>query len=162
MWVFGYGSLMSDGWEAAHGCVRRCTGTLSGYRRAFNKASIRNWGTKAAPCPTLNLKAEPSASCVGVAFEFPADKSAAVSGYLARREGPGFSLTELKVRLQTGEEVGAVVPMYSGPNTLREMPAAEIVALIRNTAGTSGACSNYVRDVARQLVALGIDDPAVA
>jgi cation transport protein ChaC len=45
MWVFAYGSLMSDGWENEWGCLRRCRAELGGYRRAFNKASVRNWGT---------------------------------------------------------------------------------------------------------------------
>lgn len=39
MWVFGYGSLMWDGWEQEFGCLRRCVAVLKGYRRTFNKAS---------------------------------------------------------------------------------------------------------------------------
>jgi hypothetical protein len=33
MWIFGYGSLMFDGWESGYGCVRREWASLSGYRR---------------------------------------------------------------------------------------------------------------------------------
>jgi cation transport regulator ChaC len=55
MWIFGYGSLMWDGWESEFACQERAMATLSGYRRAFNKLSVANWGTKDAPCPTLKL-----------------------------------------------------------------------------------------------------------
>ena len=44
MWIFGYGSLMFDGWEAACGCVDRKCAELPGYRRAFNKKSVEILG----------------------------------------------------------------------------------------------------------------------
>ena len=65
MWIFGYGSLMWDGWESEFVCQERATATLPGYRRAFNKLSVANWGTKEAPCPTLNLHEDRDASCQG-------------------------------------------------------------------------------------------------
>jgi hypothetical protein len=42
MWIFGYGSLMFDGWESGYGCVRREWASLSGYRRVFGKKSVKN------------------------------------------------------------------------------------------------------------------------
>jgi cation transport protein ChaC len=42
MWVFGYGSLIWDGWENSYGCLRKCVAVLNGYRRTFNKASTKN------------------------------------------------------------------------------------------------------------------------
>src|SRR4030095_13044058 len=58
MWVFGYGSLMWDGGEVEFGAARRERATLSGVRREFNKASWKNWGTRAVPAPTLGLVEE--------------------------------------------------------------------------------------------------------
>jgi len=55
VWVFGYGSLITDGWEVRHNCLGRHIADLAGYCRVFNKASVRNWGTKTAPGLTLNL-----------------------------------------------------------------------------------------------------------
>jgi cation transport protein ChaC len=49
MWVFGYGSLMWDGWQTKHACIRRVPAELDGYSRAFNKASVRYWGSKNHP-----------------------------------------------------------------------------------------------------------------
>jgi cation transport regulator ChaC len=55
MWVFGYGSLMWDNWQALHGGANGVLAELKGYERSFNKASQVNWGTNTAPGPTLNL-----------------------------------------------------------------------------------------------------------
>jgi len=55
MWIFGYGSLMFDGWEAACGCTGRRWADLPGYRRSFNKKSVESRGTPEAPGLTLNL-----------------------------------------------------------------------------------------------------------
>src|SRR6266516_5412200 len=55
MWIFGYGSLMFDGWEAACGCTDRKWADLPGYRRCFNKKSVESRGTREAPGLTLNL-----------------------------------------------------------------------------------------------------------
>jgi glutathione-specific gamma-glutamylcyclotransferase len=95
MWVFGYGSLMWDGWENSYGCVRKCVAVLNGYRRTFNKASTKNRGSKKAPCPTLNLEKDVAGSCKGMAFEFPDAQAGGVLAYLATREGKDFCLDRL-------------------------------------------------------------------
>jgi len=87
VWVFGYGSLITDGWEVRHNCLGRHIADLAGYCRVFNKASVRNWGTKTAPGLTLNLAKTKSGICRGVAFEFTDAQSGAVLKELEEREG---------------------------------------------------------------------------
>jgi glutathione-specific gamma-glutamylcyclotransferase len=161
MWIFGYGSLMWDGWETHRGCIHRVTAELRGYARTFNKLSVRNWGTPRYPGPTLNLIASKSL-CRGIAFEFPEMRSADIMAYLIRREGKNFTLNELPIVLKGGTAVTASVPLYEGPNVLPPTSAPEIAAMALRAKGVSGSCAEYIKGVADHLAQLGIDDPAVA
>ncbi len=160
MWVFSYGSLMWDNWEVDFGCLSRVRATLPGFRRVFNKASVKNWGTQQNPSPTLNVAADPSASCKGVAFEFAEDKRGRVLAYLKRREGEGFEFQDHRIQLDGGRWVNAVVPIYSG-NMLKGKTASELAEMARVAIGTQGTGIDYVRSVATKLAESGINDPAV-
>jgi cation transport protein ChaC len=160
MWVFGYGSLMWDGWEANRGCLRRVIAELRGYARTFNKLSVRNWGTHSCPGPTLNLIAGDS-SCQGVAFEFSEACSADIVAYLVKREGKNFILNERPIVLKEGAEVTALVPLYEGPNIIPPTSAFEIAAMALRAKGMSGTAAGYIKSVADHLQELGIDDPMV-
>lgn len=162
MWVFGYGSLMGDGWEASRGCTRRALAQLPGHTRAFNKASIRNWGTKSNPCPTLNLVPKMSSTCRGIAFEFPENRAGEIRAYLIEREGKAFVLRRLLICLDDGSTVEALVPIYSGKNLLPADDQAKLVRMILRARGSDGSGIEYVRGVARTLAEVGIDDPVVA
>jgi glutathione-specific gamma-glutamylcyclotransferase len=162
MWIFGYGSLMWDCWEGHHGCVRRVRAELPGYQRAFNKASVRNWGTNVNPCPTLNIVKSSSANCRGIAFEFPDDRAAQVRKYLLDREGKGFALRTLGIRLDDGTRTDALVPIYEGKNILLASDLPTLRRMILTAHGTSGSGSEYVLGVARELQKAGIEDVIVA
>jgi cation transport protein ChaC len=161
MWVFGYGSLAWDNWTAEFGCLRRIVAELPGFRRTFDKGSVKNWGSTDNPCPTLNLAADPSRTCKGVAFEFPEEKRKEVIEYLKKREGKGFRLQLTELRLGTGDRVSAVVPIYSGKNLLDGRSSAELAAMVRVAQGDNGKCIDYARNIAMKLADLGIDDPDV-
>lgn len=161
MWVFGYGSLMWDGWEKELGCQRRVEADLLGYCRVFNKASVRNWGSKLQPGPTLNLQAREHGKCRGIAFEFSGDKQAAVMDVLKDREG-GFDLNPLAVKLADGSSVAAVTLIYKGKNIIADKSTEDIVAMIAVASGTSGSCRDYATSVIAQIRALGVDDAAIA
>jgi glutathione-specific gamma-glutamylcyclotransferase len=161
MWIFGYGSLMWDGWENRTGFQRRVIASLQGYRRIFNKASIRNWGDRQHPGPTLNIEPCEGDACKGIAFEFEEYSRDGVLAYLREREGRGFALRDLQLRVPSEIDVVALVPMYAGPNILTSRDLRDLAAQVRAAKGTSGRCLDYVRSVERELAHLNIDDPAV-
>jgi cation transport protein ChaC len=161
MWVFAYGSLMWDGWESDRGCMRRALADLQGYQRIFNKASVRNWGTNADPCPTLNLERVASGKCRGAAFEFPNDRADEIRAYLEKREGKGFELHTLTLSFDDGSRVEAFVPIYDGKNVLAIRGVSELVRMIVSANGTNGSGIDYVRGVTLELARAGIDDPVV-
>ncbi|MCL6306936.1 gamma-glutamylcyclotransferase [Pseudomonas syringae] len=161
MWVFGFGSLMADGWEKDFFCIQRVKAELKGYRRVFNKASVSNWGTRDCPCPTLNLVFEANASCVGIAFEFSEEMRDEVEAYLARREGKNFNLSVVEVVAEGSGAVEALVSLYAGRNIIRTLDMQETFKLVSYAKGSSGKCTDYVVDVYEQLKKLDINDPAV-
>jgi cation transport protein ChaC len=161
MWIFGYGSLMWDGWEKDYFCLRKVQADLQGYGRIFNKSSTKNWGSKTAPGPTLNLHKAEQLSCSGIAFEFSDLDKALILAYLEKREGKGFSLTPFLVRLEDGSEVEAHVPIYAGPNIIEQKSLDEIAGMVMVASGSSGTCLEYVASISSQLVALEIEDAAV-
>jgi len=162
MWFFGYGSLMWDGWEATRGCIRRARAGLSGYRRVFNKASVRNWGTKEFPAPTLNLIKSDSAHCYGMAFEFPDECEQEIREYLVKREGKSFALRQIPAQLENGDEITAIVPIYEGNNLIHADRIAILVEMILQASGKDGKCIFYLKGLTEELHRLGIDDPAVS
>lgn len=161
MWIFGYGSLMTDKWEQSYGCTQRVVAELHGYRRTFSKASVVNWGTRSCPCPTLNLESGADALCVGIAFEFPEARRDEIEDYLAEREGKDFVLSSLEIVVNKGMAAQALVPLYTGKNILAPAMKQELVASVQQARGTRGACADYVVDVYDQLAQLGINDPVV-
>lgn len=159
MWVFGYGSLMWDGWECSRGCSFRTVASLPGFRRTFNKASVVKWGTKQHPGPTLNLECDPAAASTGMAFEFPDMKPDELLCYLKQREACDSVVH--KIVLADGRKVVAFVSLYTGKNLMRGKTLSERVEMARKASGTSGSCFDYVRSVAEKLAELGLDDRAV-
>jgi glutathione-specific gamma-glutamylcyclotransferase len=164
LWVFGYGSLMWDGWETQRpGFIRRVFADLPGYRRQFNKLSVRNWGTPDVPGPTLNLQESASSVCPGIAFEFGKNYRQAVIKYLEDREGENFVLANVRIRL-TGDiiERPARTPLYQGHNIIRNKSISDIALMVKRAKGRDGPCRTYVDSIAAKLEELEISDPAVA
>jgi glutathione-specific gamma-glutamylcyclotransferase len=163
MWVFGYGSLMWDGWERTFGGLRVDRAVLVGYRRSFNKKSVENWGTSAAPAPTLGLEPDRNANCIGTAFEFLDDQRTGIEDELRDREGKSFELPELPVRLPDGREVHAVTPVNdrSKRTYIGRIPIAQRASMAKSATGTCGTCLDYVRNIHNKLQSLGIADTDV-
>jgi cation transport protein ChaC len=163
MLVFGYGSLMWDRWEREFGCTKTEVATLHGFQRDFNKASIRNWGSKDSPAPTLGLAPSAQGECRGMAFEFPDAQQEAVLAALRKREGDSFALEPREITLASGSRVTAIVPVndrtrrsFLGGRSLQER-----AQMARAARGDNGSCVAYVKGIREKLAALQIQDAAV-
>jgi cation transport regulator ChaC len=113
---------------------------------------VRRWGLEPG-----------DGSCVGTAFEFPDAERAAIEAQLRGREGASFSLVELQVRLPDGRDVNALTPVNDRQHRtyIGGVPLDRRAAMARTAKGTSGACSNYVRNIHQKLIDLRINDPDV-
>lgn len=161
MWIFGYGSLIFDGWEATCGCVDRKCAELPGYRRAFNKKSVKYWGTPAAPGLTLNLAQAEDNICRGIAFAFEDnDRAKQILLDLEKREA--CKPRALTVELEGGQEITAHVFIYEGRNLIDEsMTVVDKADIVVKAKGLSGSDFDYVRKTYDDLKGVGIDDLAV-
>jgi glutathione-specific gamma-glutamylcyclotransferase len=153
---------MWDGWHTAYGCSRSAVGVLDGFRRAFDKPSVRNWGTKAVPGPTLNLVRDHEACCRGIAFEFPESRREAVVAYLDGREGKSFPLREHAINVEGAGSVVALIPLYEGKNVIACLSVDQTADMVARAVGRDGRCIDYVTSIAAKLQELGIEDVAVA
>ena len=162
MWIFGYGSLMFDGWETAHGCIDRKWANLAGYRRSFNKKSVESRGTSKLPGLTLNLVPAEFATCRGVAFQFEDnDRAEELLRLVARREA--CKGRELSILIDGGSAIKAWVYIYEGENLIDEKsPPPERAAMVLKASGIRGPNFDYVKMVYEGLGSVGIDDPAVS
>jgi cation transport protein ChaC len=163
MWVFGYGSLMWDGWEQPLGGLRIDGAVLTGFRRSFNKQSVTNWGTSNGPGPTLGLEPRQAGKCIGTAFSFPDKTRTAVVNLLTRREGPSFALIELPVLLPDGREIIALTPVNdrSKSTYIGNVSLKKRAAMAKTARGNKGACADYIRNIYKKLDSLGIPDSDV-
>lgn len=153
---------MYDRWQSEFQCLEVTRADLPDHARVFNKKSSVNWGTRAAPGPTLNVIPLEGRKCTGIAFRFDESQRDAVLGRLMVREGKGFELLNKDVVLAGGTAVSAMVPLYVGRNVFDTVNPTELAMHALNAEGTSGRCRDYIDSAYRQLQLLGIDDPAVS
>lgn len=163
MWIFGYGSLMWDGWEREYGAERSERAALQSYHRAFNKASWENWGTREIPGPTLGLEPKQGDTCIGTAFLISHEKSSEALRKLTKREGKSFTFNEEEIVLADGRRVGALVPINdrTRPTYIGKLEPSKLADLAKKANGNSGKCSDYVKNTREMLKSLGITDPHV-
>lgn len=158
MWLFGYGSLMWDGWEDRFSCMRRVSADLEGHARIFNKKSLQRWGTHEKPGLTLNLG--PSGTCRGVAFAFDDAAQSDIEDYLTHRET--CTATEVPLKLPDATAVGALTYIYDGPRLIDEGVSLEAqAAMIMEAKGHAGSSFDYIKGVRAHLAELGVTDPVV-
>jgi cation transport protein ChaC len=161
LWVFGYGSLM---WRPGFPFVERRHAHLHGYHRALCVVSHVHRGTPERPGLVLGL--DRGGRCHGVAFRVAAEEAQETVEYLrAREQVTGVYLERrLPVRLAGGERVGALAytvdrahPQYAG-----RLPEDDLLRLVRQGVGVSGANPDYVRSTHAHLLEMGVTDPVLA
>lgn len=163
MWVFAYGSLMTD--PGVHFTeVRRAT--LPGHTRRFilrDENGAR--GTPEAPGLMAALDTAPQGeACDGLAFRISADLVEPESKLLWAREmiAPGYHA--VMVPAQVGE---ATVPIlaFTADHEAEVIDGtlshAEQVRLIAKGTGIFGSSLEYLEKIDRQFAALGITDDAI-
>ena len=161
LWVFGYGSLM---WQPGFPYRERRHALLRGYHRALCVLSHVHRGTPEQPGLVLGL--DRGGSCHGVAFRVAAEDVEETIAYLrAREQVTGVYLERrVSVQLAGGGTVDALVYVvdrghgqYAGP-----IAEAEVLRLVRQGRGVSGANPDYVRSTHEHLTEMGVVDPLLA
>jgi cation transport protein ChaC len=158
LWVFGYGSLM---WRPGFPYLERRHAHLYGYHRSLCIFSHVHRGTPDNPGLVLGL--DRGGRCHGVAFRVAAQEIDATIHYLREREQATAVYLErrLPVRIGDGEIVNALAyvadrkhPQYAG-----RLSFDEVLKLVRQGRGVSGANPDYVRSTHEHLLGMGIIDP---
>lgn len=161
LWVFGYGSLM---WRPGFPYLERRHARCHGYHRWLCVLSHVHRGTPERPGLVLGL--DRGGRCHGVAFRVPAAEADATIRYLREREQVTAVYVErrLTIRLDDGRGVAALTyivdrthPQYAG-----RLPESEVLRLVRQGVGVSGANPDYVRSTHEHLVQMGVTDPMLA
>jgi cation transport protein ChaC len=159
-WVFGYGSLI---WNPGFKFLRSDKALLRGAHRALSIYSHRHRGTPELPGLVFGLSR--GGSCLGVAFEVEAALWPQTFDYLQEREQDRGVYREAwrNVTLSSGEVVKALAYLVNEQHVqfAGRLDVAEQVRLIARSSGESGRNTEYVRNTARHLLALGIRDKAL-
>ena len=161
LWVFGYGSLM---WRPGFAYRERHLAALHGYHRSLCIYSHVHRGTPETPGLVLGL--DRGGRCRGVAFGVdPADRDETLAYLRAREQVTGVYLERhVTIRLDDGRTVPGVTyvadrrhAQYAG-----RLPLEDLVALVNQGIGVSGANPDYVRATHGQLIEMGVSDPILA
>ncbi len=160
LWVFGYGSLM---WRPGFPFAERRHAHLYGYHRSLCVISHVHRGTPERPGLVLGL--DRGGRCHGIAFRVLGEEADSTVQYLRERELVTAVYLErrLPVRLDDGRSVRAIAytvdrkhPQYAG-----RLPPDEVLRLVRQGEGVSGANPDYVRSTHEHLAAMGVVDPTL-
>jgi glutathione-specific gamma-glutamylcyclotransferase len=161
LWVFGYGSLM---WRPGFAAEEKILATLHGYHRALCVLSHVHRGTPEAPGLVMGL--DRGGSCRGIAYRVhPAEREQTLA-YLRAREQVTLVYRETwhRLTLADGRSVQGVAYTVDRNHAqyAHRLNDEDIVRLVRQGVGISGANPDYVRNTHRQLQELGIRDPQLA
>ena len=161
LWVFGYGSLM---WRPGFEFEEQSPALVRGFHRSLCIFSHVHRGTPEKPGLVLGL--DRGGACRGVGFRVAAHRRRDTLAYLREREQVTTVYREvwLPARLHDGRLVSCVAyvvdrahPQYAG-----RLPASDLLKLVAQGHGVSGANVDYVQSTHEHLLASGIMDPTLS
>jgi cation transport protein ChaC len=161
LWVFGYGSLM---WRPDFPHEEVAQARVAGWHRALCIYSWVHRGTKERPGLVLGL--DRGGACRGVAYRVAAPDADAVVAYLRAREQATAVYREVTGRVHLGDGRSVTALFYVAdrkhPQFAGDLSRPDLLRLVRQGVGVSGANPDYVLNTAAHLKALGIRDDTLA
>ena len=158
LWVFGYGSLM---WRPGFDYEEKCPALVHGYHRSLCIFSHVHRGTPEKPGLVLGL--DLGGSCHGLAFRVRPENRASTLDYLREREQVTSVYIEKWVTAEIGDrrmvDAVAYVVDTSHHQYAGRLPHHDLVRLVQQGHGISGANVDYIRATFDHLVSAGIPDP---
>lgn len=157
LWVFGYGSLM---WRPGFAFVERVPALIKGAHRKLCVYSFNHRGTPERPGLVLGL--DRGGSCHGIAFRVDPHRHGETIAYLREREQITFVYKEVirPVSLHDGRVVPALCYIVdrSHQQYAAGLTREDLLRLVRQGIGKSGANPDYVRNTVAALRELDIHD----
>lgn len=161
LWVFAYGSMM---WDPAIDFAEVCRAWLPGYARRFILCDTH--GARGTPeAPGLMAALDRGDGCHGLAFRVPAESIEAETRNLWVRE---MTLPSYVPRILRADLDGQIVMVLAfladhDSDMIRgDLTHEKQVRYLATGTGFLGSSCDYLETIARQLAALGIDDPDVS
>jgi len=159
LWVFGYGSLISNPIIAHDRCL---TARIHGYHRRFCLWTKIGRGTPEFPGLVLSL--DYGGSCVGVAYRLELDTAIAELDLLWRREMLTLAYNARWLRLHTPEGIKRGLGFVANPKSpayAPPMPFEDTVNTVAEAIGFNGSCYDYLFDTLAGIKEYGIHDAAM-
>lgn len=162
VWVFAYGSLM---WDPGFHFAEVRMASLPGYTRRFNYRVIGGRGTPAVPGLVLSLMPQPDALCHGLAFRIAADQVEPETVLLWRREMIRDGYQPLWLDLQSAQGAVRAIVFAASPGKsmyVHDLTADQTAQRLAIAEGYLGRNRDYLKQLAEQLQALGLEDAYVS
>ena len=159
LWVFGYGSLISNPIIAHNHCL---TARIHGYHRRFCLWTKIGRGTPEFPGLVLSL--DYGGSCVGVAYRLEPKTAIAELDLLWRREMLTLAYNARWLHLHTPEGVKRGLGFVANPESpayAPPMPLEDTVNTVAEAIGFNGRCYDYLFDTLAGIKEYGIHDAAM-
>jgi len=157
LWVFGYGSLM---WRPGFDFVERVPALIRGAHRKLCVYSFSHRGTPERPGLVLGL--DRGGSCHGIAFRVDPHRHKETIAYLREREQITFVYKEAvrPVFLRDGRLVPALCYLVDRKHRqyASGLSREDLLRLVQQGVGKSGANPDYVHNTVSALKDLGIHD----